>query len=672
MIKSRFILLLFLALLVTNVTVLAQNADSSGDSLLKGSYFVRHVAFDGITAIGTVARGRSITGTISFDGNGNYTETGQLSDSTVSSGAPQSITLSGTYAVSSSGVLILTSPLVTGDYVYGGVGVSAVVASSTEGNILDMMVAVPMGSNTSTGSLQGSYDVGSIEYPGGDITQSKNSLFVINADGQGNLGNLTVNGHSAALQDADTTQTISGATYTLSSTAGTLTFPTGSAGANQLVSGSKQFFLSADGNVLVGGATNGYDMIVGIKAIQGVATNANFYGTYFTAGTDSDLSGAAQDSYYIDGYYGSLNANGQGTVIAHQRINPSDSLPYDYTVDDEFTMGSNGEVQEPYEQFYIGANGAASLLIGRSTTYSLELAVTPLTLPTSGAVILNPVAVWNAANYAPITNPIAPGEMINLYGTGLAPSTQVASGAPFPASLGGVSVSIGGVAAPMYYVSPNEIVCIVPFELSANFATVQVTNNGVASNSVTLYTEYSAPGVFTLAQDGVGPGAFLHPNSTVVSATNPANVGETIAGFLTGLGPVSPAGPDGAAAPSSPLSATSDQFNVYVDAQPASVSFAGLAPGFVGLYQVNFVVPPTPDTGEVYVDFEDANYGGYTSMATMNVSGSSAALATKAIRAANRSREKGRTVHPRRQRSTRPAVTLNQRTLNQPIQRSGS
>jgi uncharacterized protein (TIGR03437 family) len=522
--------------------------------------------------------------------------------------------------------------------VYGGVGTSALVGSSpfgtTAATLIDMMVAVPAASSVSNSSLQGPYWVGSLDYPGGDGTHPINALFEINADGQGNLGTLSVAGHSVALGNSDTTQSISGATYSLSGTSGTLTFPSAT---NQLISGAKQFFISSDGNVLVGGSSTDYDMIVGIRAASGTVGNATFSGIYYSAGEDADVSQASADNYYIDAYYGSLHANGGGTAIAHQLINPSDGAYYDYTADDEFTVASNGNVLEDYDQYYVGANGNAVIYIGRSTTYSLELNIIAKTTNPTGSVVLNPLGIANAANYTPITNPIAPGEYIDLFGTGFSSSTQQASSVPFPTSLGNVSVSINGVAAPIYTVSPTEIVCLVPFEITQSYATIQVSNNGATSNAVTVYTEESAPGAFTLGQDGVGPGAFLHGNGTVVSDSSPAAVGEVIEAFLTGLGAVSPGIADGAAAPANPLSETADQYYVYVDGtQSSNVTYEGLAPGFVGLYQVNFVVPNTPDTGDVYVDFEDSLYGGYTSMATMAVSNTSAAIAHPALKKGHR------------------------------------
>src|ERR1700683_4516225 len=108
--------------------------DSSGDSMLKGSYFARWVGVDQIDrGTGAFQRARSLTGTFSFDGAGHYSFTGQLSVSTQSSGAPSpSNVSSGTYAVSSAGLLQLENPVDSTETLLGGLGEDAFVASSTQ------------------------------------------------------------------------------------------------------------------------------------------------------------------------------------------------------------------------------------------------------------------------------------------------------------------------------------------------------------------------------------------------------------------------------------------------------------------------------------------------------------------------------------------------------------
>src|ERR1039457_956587 len=105
---------------------LAQTSyDTSGNSLMQGNYFIRQVMNAKLTSLGQVGEASSLTGTISFNGNGSYTLKGQVSDTTVSSGAPQPLNITGVYAVSASGTLAMENPLSPGDTIFGGVGRSA-------------------------------------------------------------------------------------------------------------------------------------------------------------------------------------------------------------------------------------------------------------------------------------------------------------------------------------------------------------------------------------------------------------------------------------------------------------------------------------------------------------------------------------------------------------------
>src|ERR1700738_4779262 len=101
--KPLLLTTVLLASLLAAPAARAQGFDSSGNSLLQGNYFVRLVVFDNLATSGAVGRARALNATIAFDGSGNYNATGQLSDSTVSSGAPQTFSFKGTYGVSPSG-----------------------------------------------------------------------------------------------------------------------------------------------------------------------------------------------------------------------------------------------------------------------------------------------------------------------------------------------------------------------------------------------------------------------------------------------------------------------------------------------------------------------------------------------------------------------------------------
>jgi uncharacterized protein (TIGR03437 family) len=114
----------------------------------------------------------------------------------------------------------------------------------------------------------------------------------------------------------------------------------------------------------------------------------------------------------------------------------------------------------------------------------------------------------------------------------------------------------------------------------------------------TITVAAARPAIFTTNEQGTGQGAIRNQNSSPNSASNPAARGSVVQIFATGLGATNPVVPSGQPAPSAePLSRVVAGVEARIGGQPAAVQFAGLAPGFVGLYQVNVVVPPGVEPG---------------------------------------------------------------------------
>jgi uncharacterized protein (TIGR03437 family) len=108
-------------------------------------------------------------------------------------------------------------------------------------------------------------------------------------------------------------------------------------------------------------------------------------------------------------------------------------------------------------------------------------------------------------------------------------------------TLGGVQVTIDGTAIPLYSISPAAITAIVPYTAKSDgsVVTIIVNNNAANSNPVQRYTGVTSPGVFTLESSGIGDGAVLHSNNTVVNSKSPAQHGEIISIYLSGAGTAS-------------------------------------------------------------------------------------------------------------------------------------
>ncbi|OFW29451.1 MAG: hypothetical protein A3J28_05510 [Acidobacteria bacterium RIFCSPLOWO2_12_FULL_60_22] len=226
-----------------------------------------------------------------------------------------------------------------------------------------------------------------------------------------------------------------------------------------------------------------------------------------------------------------------------------------------------------------------------------------ITVPYWGTFLLptvNPGGVLNAASFALGPSTVAAGSLVSVFGTQLANETGGAATLPLPKSLGGVRVTMGGVAAPFLFASPSQINAQVPLELSGQTsATLIVRLNGVASSPVSVPLSPAAPGIFTATQNGRGRGAIVHASDfSAVTAEKPARAGEILAVYATGLGPTSPLAATGASASTTALAVTRTTPSATIGGIPAPVRFSGLAPSFVGLYQVNIEVPPGVSSGE--------------------------------------------------------------------------
>jgi uncharacterized protein (TIGR03437 family) len=205
-------------------------------------------------------------------------------------------------------------------------------------------------------------------------------------------------------------------------------------------------------------------------------------------------------------------------------------------------------------------------------------------------------------NGASFQQGITPGSIATLFGTHLSNATGInlASGLPLPRQLVGVSMTLNGIQAPIFAVDnvngQEQINFQVPWELAGQrSASLVVNNNGQANSPVTVNIQLVSPGIFTT--NGI-TGAILHggqPN--LVTSSNPAFPVERVTLFVTGLGSVSPSVATGAAAPIPPP-VTTQTPTVTIGGVDVTPEFFGLAPGFVGLYQVNVQVPAIVAAGQ--------------------------------------------------------------------------
>ena len=313
----------------------------------------------------------------------------------------------------------------------------------------------------------------------------------------------------------------------------------------------------------------------------------------------------------------------------------SDIAPQGGTIDAKATVGGLPILQQNLTISLTAALGPSSyaLSTGSSTSVmpgGIVVTVNPQVTHPSG----NPVR--EGAGYA---TTLAPGGIISIFGTDLA-FGQAKGGIEYaldpganpnelayPTSLGGVSVKIGDRLAPLQFVSPTQINALLPYEVTGSSVPLTViTGPNASGNTVTLNLSPTAPGIISGDGSGSGQGAILnnsdHTHAAPVGYTpvsHPAHPGDVIVIYALGLGTVTPAIPSGAV-PGAGGTAAPKLTNLprviiggqTVPSQSILSGYVGLAPPYVGLYQVPIQLPPNIPTGSA-VSVQIVTFEGQTS-----------------------------------------------------------
>jgi uncharacterized protein (TIGR03437 family) len=233
----------------------------------------------------------------------------------------------------------------------------------------------------------------------------------------------------------------------------------------------------------------------------------------------------------------------------------------------------------------------------------------PVTIPVTLTVLAQPTisGAVNAASFAKAASgqgsPVAPGSLVQIYATLPGASTANATAVPFPTSLGGASVTFNGLPASLTTVVSTGafpfINAQVPFEVSTTAGptvNVVLTVNEVSSPGIWQVPVVPvAPGIFTTTENGQGQAVLVNLAKLQIAApANPIPRGGTAFFYATGLGALLPAVADGAASPASQAVATPI---ILVGGITAPVLYAGQAPGYPGVNQINIVIPENAPTG---------------------------------------------------------------------------
>jgi uncharacterized protein (TIGR03437 family) len=201
-------------------------------------------------------------------------------------------------------------------------------------------------------------------------------------------------------------------------------------------------------------------------------------------------------------------------------------------------------------------------------------------------------------NAADNTQPIAPNGLITVFGENLSPISQAASAGSLPTSLSESCLQVNGLSIPVLFVSPRQINAQLPV-VEGN-VTMRLATPGGISDNFNLTVLPNAPSIFRVnltGDDDPRPAVIRAANGIVVTPSNPVRRGDTLIIYATGLGRTSPDVTPGEPAPGDPPASVTVPPLVTIGGVPVEVTFAGLAPGQIGVYQINVVVNQQVPTG---------------------------------------------------------------------------
>jgi uncharacterized protein (TIGR03437 family) len=193
----------------------------------------------------------------------------------------------------------------------------------------------------------------------------------------------------------------------------------------------------------------------------------------------------------------------------------------------------------------------------------------------------------------------APGGLITIYGSNLSPTNLATSQIPVPTALANSCITVNGQPIPLIFVSPTQINAQMPFQ-AVGAETIVVHTPGGTSDNYNLIVQPTAPAVFLSGVAGPEtnlPTIIRAANGLLATDSNPIHSGDVLIIYATGLGQTNPAGLTGYPAPGNPLSSALAATTVTLGGMNLPVIYAGLAPGEVGVYQINVTVPGNTPVG---------------------------------------------------------------------------
>ncbi len=242
------------------------------------------------------------------------------------------------------------------------------------------------------------------------------------------------------------------------------------------------------------------------------------------------------------------------------------------------------------EQFETAVQNMLTFARERSSWVRSELELNGFFFPPP--VEVEPVTVVHGASFRP--GAVAPGQIVSMFGRGFGPTEgfggRLASNGFLQTTVEGTEVHFDGAPAALFYVQDGQINAQVPYSVAGKRqALLEVRYRGVLRARATVDVAGAAPGIFTTG-GGAGPAVVVNEDGSLNSPANAAPPGSAIVLYATGEGQTDPGGVDGRVA-TLPLPRPRLPVELRIGDRPAEVLYAGAAPGFVGLMQLNARVP---------------------------------------------------------------------------------
>jgi len=253
---------------------------------------------------------------------------------------------------------------------------------------------------------------------------------------------------------------------------------------------------------------------------------------------------------------------------------------------------SNWNNQNAYGYWRLAVENNGSGTTGYLTGFTITIVGTPY-----GPPVIDAKTIVSTSSFK--SGGVAPGEQIAIFGANLGPvgGSWANTSAPLPASIGTTSVTFDGVVVPLFFAGDRAVIVHAPMTITPGASTsIKVTSSAGTSTAVSIPIVPARPGIYTYESGGTGQAKAINEDGTLngygsTNGTIPAAAGTVIQLSCSGMGSVNPAINSGAQAPSSPLSRVTLPVTATIGGVSSTITFAGAAPGLIGAYQVNVLIP---------------------------------------------------------------------------------